>query len=258
MRAKLIILGDGVQFTRRTLGGVWRGAVFRYFSEVLRQASILVTGSVVIVLGLVFAIGLTVGVEAVYSSRQIGAPSISGAFTSLANLREAAPYAFGFMMAAKVSTGYVAEIGTMRISEEIDALDVMGLDTVAYLASTRVLATWIVTPFIFATAIVVGYIASFLVVVVQVAEVSPGGYLYLFWQFQSPLDYLFSGIKMMLMAAFVVLVGCYYGYRVRGGPVEVGQATARAMLVNVVGIQVISLLTTQLFWGLDPNLGIGG
>jgi phospholipid/cholesterol/gamma-HCH transport system permease protein len=107
-------------------------------------------------------------------------------------------------------------------------------------------------------ATVVGYIGSYLAVVVQIGQVSPGGYLRLFWEFQGPGDLIFSAIKGMLMATFVVLVGVYYGFKVRGGPVEVGAATARAMVVDLVGIHLIGVLTTQGFWGSNPHVPIGG
>ena len=202
----------------------------------------------------VAAFGLTTGIESVYGSNQIGTPSAAGGFTALGGLREVIPYAFGFMMAAKVSTGFVAELGTMRISDDIDALDVMGFDSLAYLASTRLLGMWLVLPFIYAITIVVGFAASFFSVVIQLGEVSAGGYFALFWKFQTPSDYLFSGIKGMAMATFVVLVGCYFGYTVSGGPVDVGRATAKAMVVNLIGIVIIGLLGSQLFWGGTARL----
>jgi phospholipid/cholesterol/gamma-HCH transport system permease protein len=248
LRGVLAGLGDAVEFCLLAFRGIWRGRVFKYFREVLRQSSLLVSGSLIVVLSLVAAFGLTTGIESVYGSNQIGTPSAAGGFTALGGLREVIPYAFGFMMAAKVSTGFVAELGTMRISDEIDALDVMGFDSVAYLASTRLLGMWLVLPFIYAIAIVVGFAASFFSVV----------YLALFWKFQTPLDYLFSGIKGMAMATFVVLVGCYFGYNVRGGPVDVGKATARAMVVNLIGIVIIGIIGSQLFWGGSARLAIGG
>src|SRR5207237_8588788 len=142
---------------------------------------ILITGSMVIVLGLVFILGLQCGIEGAYGARAVGAPSASGAFTALCDLREIIPYAFGYMMAAKVGTGIVAELGSMRISDEIDALEVMGLDSVVYLGATRLLGTWIVLPFVYAIAVAVGIIASYLAVVIQLGQVSAGGYLQLFW-----------------------------------------------------------------------------
>jgi phospholipid/cholesterol/gamma-HCH transport system permease protein len=258
LRRGVLAFGEAADFFWQIVRRVINGRVGQYFVEVLRQANILASGSVFIVLVLVFAFGLTIGVQASYGARLVGAPSAAGAFTSIGDMREIAPYAFGYMMAAKVSTGYVAEIGTMRISDEIDALDVLGLDSIAYLCSTRLVASWLVLPLVYGFAMIVSFLGSFISVVLEIGQVSMGGYLQLFWKFQNASDFLFSGIKGMAMATFVVLVGCYYGYKVRGGPVEVGRATARAMVVNLVGVHVIGILGSQLFWGGAPRLPIGG
>jgi phospholipid/cholesterol/gamma-HCH transport system permease protein len=229
-----------------------------FFGEALRQAGILVTGSALVVFGLVFILGLECGIEGDYGAKAVGAVSASGAFTALCDLREVVPYAFGYMMAAKVATGYAAELGSMRISEEIDAVEVMGMDSVLFLASTRLLGVWLVLPFVYLAAVVVGVFASYLSVVVQLGQVSEGGYFQLFWQFQNPADLFDSAIKGMAMATFVVLVGTYYGYHASGGPVGVGKATAKSMLVNIVGIHAIGLISAQLFWGTNPRSPIGG
>jgi phospholipid/cholesterol/gamma-HCH transport system permease protein len=168
------------------------------------------------------------------------------------------PYAFGYMMAAKVGTGFVAELGSMRISDEIDALEVMGFDSLVYLCGTRLLGMWMVIPFVYIIAVVVGFIGSYIAVVQQVGQVSPGGYLQLFWEFQNPLDLVYSAVKAVLMATFVVLVGCYYGYNASGGPVGVGRATAKSMVLNLVLVNLIGMLGTQVFWGGNPRAPIGG
>ncbi len=103
-----------------------------------------------------------------------------------------------------------------------------------------------------------GFIGSYIAVVQQIGEVSAGGYFQIFWQFQSPMDLVYSSVKGMLMATFVVLVGVYYGYNVSGGPVGVGRATAKSMVMNIFGIHVIGMLGTQIFWGGNPRAPIGG
>ena len=251
-------MGIAGDFAGNVVLGVFSRRVVPYLGEALRQAGIFIAGSMLIILGLVFILGLQCGVEGAYGAKTVGAGSSVGAFTALCNLREVIPYAFGYMMAAKVGTGIVAELGSMRISEEIDALEVMGLDSVAYLGSTRLLGCWLVLPFVYVIAIVVGITASYLAVVVQIGQVSAGGYLQLFWMFQSPIDFVFSLAKGMAMATFVVLVGIYFGYHASDGPVGVGRATARSMAVNTIGIHIIGLLTTQLFWGGNPRSPIGG
>jgi phospholipid/cholesterol/gamma-HCH transport system permease protein len=168
------------------------------------------------------------------------------------------PYAFGYMMAAKVGTGIVAELGSMRISDEIDALEVMGIPSITFLCATRLLAAWIVLPLLYIAAVAAGFFASYLAVVQQIGDVSSGGYFLIFWVFQNPPDLLFSTIKGMFMATAIVLVGCYYGYNAGGGPVGVGTATAKSMVLNIVLVHLIGMLGTQLFWGANPRAPIGG
>src|SRR5205085_8635567 len=132
--------------------------------------------------------------------------------------------------------------GSMRISDEIDALEVMGFDSLRFLCATRLLASWMVLPFMYMAAVGAGFIASYLAVVVQIGDASPGGYSLIFWQFQNPPDLLFSGIKAMSMATLIVLVGCYYGYNASGGPVGAGAATAKSVGRNIGVGQFLGLV----------------
>ena len=150
--------------------------------------------------GLVFIIGLQCGIEGAYFNRSVGAPAYAGVFSAWCDLRELVPYAFGYMMAAKVGTGIVAELGSMRISDEIDALEVMGIDSMTFLCATRLLAAWLVLPFMYIAAVGAGFFASYLAVVQQIGEVSSGGFFLIFWMFQNPPDLLYSVIKGMVMA----------------------------------------------------------
>jgi phospholipid/cholesterol/gamma-HCH transport system permease protein len=161
-------------------------------------------------------------------------------------------------MSAKVGTGIVAELGSMRISDEIDALEVMGVPSMTFLCATRLLASWLVLPFVYIAGIGAGFLASYLAVVNQIGEVSSGGYQLIFWMFQNPPDLLYSVIKAMAMATVIVLVGCYYGYTASGGPVGVGTATAKSMVLNIVLVHLIGMLGTQIFWGANPRAPIGG
>jgi phospholipid/cholesterol/gamma-HCH transport system permease protein len=107
-------------------------------------------------------------------------------------------------------------------------------------------------------AIGVAFTASYLAVVKQLGFVSSGGYLLIFWAFQNPGDLLFSLIKGMSMATVIVLVACYFGYNASGGPVGVGTATAKSMVLNLVLVTLIGMLGTQVFWGGSPRAPIGG
>jgi len=257
-RNMLASLGEITRFGGRIMGIVYTGRVFTFFGESLRQAGILILGSTIVIWGLVFTLGLTCGIEGAYLLRAQGAPAYAGVFAAWCDLREIAPYAFGYMMSAKVGTGIVAELGSMRISDEIDALEVMGVNPMVYLGATRLLGAWLVLPFIYIGAIGVMFFASYLAVVEQIGEVSAGGYFLIFWMFQNPPDLVFSVIKAMSMATVIVLVGCYYGYNASGGPVGVGTATAKSMLVNIVMVHLIGMMGTLIFWGANPRAPIGG
>jgi phospholipid/cholesterol/gamma-HCH transport system permease protein len=258
-RQWLAATGEIARFVADVVGDVYTMRVLRFFGETLRQAGILIIGSTAVIWAFVFISGLgPCGIEASYFTEATGTPAYSGVFSAWCNLREVVPYAFGYVMAAKVGTGIVAELGAMRISDEIDALDVMGLDSVTFLCGTRLLAAWIVLPFMYISSIGVAYIASYIAIVKQIGFVSAGSYSLIFWAFQNPPDLLFSLVKGMFMATAVVLVGCYYGYNASGGPVGVGTATAKSMVLNLVLVTLIGMLGTQIFWGTDPRAPIGG
>ena len=104
----------------------------------------------------------------------------------------------------------------------------------------------------------IGFLASYIAVVQQIGEVSSGGFFLIFWMFQNPPDLVYSLLKAMVMATAIVLVGCYYGYHASGGPVGVGTATAKSMVLNIVLVHLIGMLGTQLFWGANPRAPIGG
>src|SRR5947209_6257819 len=212
----LASFGGIAKFGVHVLRDVWGGRVLRFFGEALRQSGILILSSALVICGLVFIIGLQCGIEGAYFTRAQGTPAYAGVFSAWCDLRELVPYAFGYMMAAKVGTGIVAELGSMRISDEIDALEVMGIPSITFLCATKLLAAWIVLPLIYIASVAAGFFASYLVVVQQIGNVSSGSYFLIFWIFQNPPDLLFSLAKGLVMATAIVLVGCYYGYHAGG------------------------------------------
>jgi phospholipid/cholesterol/gamma-HCH transport system permease protein len=257
-RGWLDAFGEIARFGSRVTGLVYSGRAFRFFGESLRQAGILILGSAIVIWVFVFILGLQCGVLGAYLFRAQGAPAYAGLFSAWCDLREALPYAFGYILSAKVGTGIVAEIGAMRISDEIDALEVMGVPPVAFLCASRLLGAWIAFPFVYLVAIGVTYLGSYIAVVQQVGDVSSGGYSLIFWMFQNPPDLVFSLVKGMAMATVIVLVGCYYGYTASGGPVGVGTATAKSMVFNIVAVHILGMLGTVVFWGANPRAPIGG
>lgn len=255
VRAALTTGGEILRFSYDVVRGL--PDVRTHWTEVLRQAGILVLSSGLIIWAMQFVMGTMCGTEAIYSLKQVGAPIYSGIFNAWCAVRELVPYMWGYILAAKVGCGLVAEIGSMRIADEVDALEVMGVDSRSYLVGTRVVAAWLSMPFLYAVSLGMMSLGEILVTVYYIGGVSPGGHMSIFWLYQNPLDYLYSMTKGMVMGTTIVFVACYYGYTVRGGSVEVGKNTARSMVLNMVLIHLIGALGTQLFWGLSPNAPIG-
>ncbi len=257
-RGWLGAFGELARFGLRVAGIVYSGRVFTFFGESLRQAGILILGSALVIWAFVFLLGVQCGLIGAYFVRAQGVPSYAGVFSAYCDLREGLPYAFGYILSAKVGTGIVAELGAMRISDEIDALEVMGIPPITFLAATRLLGAWIAMPVLYLVGIGIIYLASYFVVVQQIGDVSSGGYLLIFWTFQDYVDVLFSLTKGMVMATVIVIVGCYYGYTASGGPVGVGTATAKSMVVNIVMVHIIGMIGTLIFYGANPRVPIGG
>jgi phospholipid/cholesterol/gamma-HCH transport system permease protein len=250
-------IGDLSRFGVRAVSALRE--VWLYVGEASRQAGILITGSALVVIGLEFVIGAECGLFSSYFSKAFGASGAVGIFTMLCDVHEAFPLMFGYMLAAKVSCGLVAEIGSMRITEEIDALEAMGIKSMVYIVATRLLGAIIALPLIYVVAVGAGTVGSGVVVVKQIGEVSLGAWLAgHFGASHSLSDDLLSLVKGMVTGIAVILVGLYYGYTVRGGPVQVGEAAARSMIVNLIMIHFIGGTLTILFWGASSHLPIGG
>jgi phospholipid/cholesterol/gamma-HCH transport system permease protein len=247
-------IGDIMKFS----GSVIRSFpdVRKYSSEVVHQAGILILTSGLIIWLMQGVMGTVCGLEASYTLKQIGAPIYSGVFNAWCGLREMAPFMWGYIFSAKVGCGLVAELGSMRIADEIDAMEVMGVKSRSYLVGTRILAAWIAIPFLYTVGLGVMYLGEYFMTVVNLGNVSSGGYLYIFWLYQNPLDFLFSQIKIMGMGTVIVFVGCYYGFTASGGSVGVGKNTAKSMMLNMVMVHIVGLLGTQVFWGATPNAPI--
>ncbi len=234
------------------------GGAFRYSSEILRQAGILITGSALIIIFMVFVMGVECGVEANYVLRGYGATVYSGVFTSYCAVREMIPYMFGYILAAKVGCGLCAEIGSMKIQDEIDAMESMGINPMRYVVATRLLAFWLTLPAIWIISVGAHYAANYLIIVVQIGEVSQGGWENVHWLFTTPVDILYCFIKVMLTGTVIVMLGMFYGYRASGGPIGVGTATAKSMILNLVLLHLMGAGMTMLFWGVKPHAPVGG
>jgi phospholipid/cholesterol/gamma-HCH transport system permease protein len=241
----------------------WRAIIeipgsFRYSAEMLRQVGILITGSVLVLLAMQFTFGLTCGNESVYVLRGYGASSYAGVFSALCPIREATPFMFAYMVGAKIGCGYVAEIGSMRIGEEIDAMESLGINPMRYLVSTRLIANILISAPVFIIGLAIFYLGEVFVILIQIHEISLGAWQSVHWSFTDGTSIFYSYFKTLVMWICIVISSMYYGYRARGGPVGVGNATARSMMLALVITMVLNEGFTYFFWGVNPKLPVGG
>lgn len=242
-------------------GFAWHGfrnirKVTPYASEVLRQVGLLVSGSALVVIFISFIAGASCGIAAEAIGQAVGAAVAGPLFSAFCVNREVVPFVFGFIVAAKVGGGIVAQLGAMRVNEEVDAMEVMGIPSITYLVSTRMLAAIVSIPVIYLLALGAGEAAAWLTSYVRSGTVSQGTWEFVFYVVTTPTDLIYSMIKGLVIAFTVILIALYFGYRVRGGPVEVGTATAQSMAVNLIVATVLNMVMTFLFWGFDPGLPI--
>lgn len=223
----------------------------RYSDEILRQAASLIISSGFVIWSLLIVDGVLVGEIGHYLLQQIGAQSYAGLFAAAGTIKGSAPIFFGFIVAAKIGCGFAAELGAMRINEEIDALEVMGISPQAYLVGTRVLAYLIVAPVLWLIGVAFIYYSIYITNVVVLGSVSAGGFTSVFWAFTTVTDFaLLSMVWAILPTILVIIVGCYFGMTASGGPAGVGENTAISMSVNVPIITVIGAgIMFQAFYG---------
>jgi phospholipid/cholesterol/gamma-HCH transport system permease protein len=249
------LVGDIVMFAVNALRQTPRA--LHYSGEIWWYAAFLAVSSTPVALAINYISGSECSVEAYYSLHQLGgAESLAGVFNALCDMREITPLFFGFALGAKVGCGLVAELGTMRINEEIDALETMGIPSIAYLVTTRMLASMMVLPLMYVLSLATSFFASWIVQHFQIGLVSDGVYFSYFWRYTNPTDFIYSLIKAVTFAFVIICVGVYYGFHVTGGAVGIGRAVAKTMAISLVAVVVINAVLTQLFWGQNPNLPI--
>lgn len=248
--------GAIIAFGIRAFVGIPRS--FRYAREIWWYATFLAIGSTPVALVITYISGSECSVEGYYSLSQLGgAQSLVGIFNALCDTREITPLFFGFAIGAKVGCGIVAELGTMRINQEIDALDTMGIPSVIYLVSTRVASSLLVLPLMYVFALNTSYLASWLVQRYQFgSQVSAGVYFDYFWRFNDLQDLGFSVLKAAVFAILIIVVAVYQGYHARGGAVGIGRAVAKTMAISLVLVVIFNAVLTEVFWGHNPNFPI--
>ena len=247
-------VGEYSQFLGRGVFGLRR--VGDYTAEALRQTALIATGSVLIIVFIGFTTGATCGITGGALGRAVGAGIAGPIFSAFCTTREVFPFIFGFIVAAKIGGGIVAQLGAMRVSEEVDAMEVMGVPSITYLISTRMLAALVMLPVAYLVAMAAAQGGAWSASLIRDAQVSQGTWEFAFYTAIDPIDLVYTAIKGMVLSFTVIAIALFFGYRVRGGPVEVGEATARSMAVNLMAVTILNMVMTFIFWGFNPNLPV--
>jgi len=258
-------LGEELSFYVRALAWTPR-TVRHYKKEILRilaevtlgsGALAVIGGTVGVILGMTFFTGAQVGLSGYAALDQLGTEALSGFVSAYFNTREIAPLVAGIALAATVGCGFTAQLGAMRISEEVDALEVMAIPSLPFLVSTRVIGGLIAIIPLYVVGLLSSYFASRLVVT-QFYGQSAGTYDHYFNLFLPPGDVLWSFGKVLVFAVMVILIHCYHGYTASGGPAGVGVAVGRAVRTSIVAINVVDLFLSMAIWGTTTTVRLAG
>jgi phospholipid/cholesterol/gamma-HCH transport system permease protein len=237
----------------------YKNVVFSLVSDITVGAGALIVGAgmVFVIFSMSFFTGANVGLQGYAGLEQIGAEAFTGLIGSFANTREVTPLIAGVAFAAQVGAGFTAELGAMRISEEIDALEVMSIRPISYLVGTRVLAALIAIIPLYLIALFASFFATKLVTT-EFFGLSPGVYDYYFRLYLPPIDIFYSLVKACVFAVIVALIHCYYGFYASGGPAGVGVAVGRAIRLSIVAVVIFNLVLSLIFWGGGNTVSLTG
>ncbi|HKS47692.1 MAG TPA: ABC transporter permease [Amycolatopsis sp.] len=258
-------LGDQMSFYARALAWTPR-TLRRYVREVLRllaevsfgSGSLAVIGGTVgVMIGLTLFTGVLVGLQGYSALNSIGTSAFTGFLTAFFNTREIAPLVAGLALSATVGAGFTAQLGAMRISEEIDALEVMGVPSLPYLVTTRIIAGFVAVIPLYVIGLLSSYLASRVVVIYLYGQ-SAGTYDHYFNLFLPPQDVFYSFVKVLIFSVVIILTHCYFGYRASGGPAGVGVAVGRAVRLSIVTVAIINFFVGFAIWGTDTTVRIAG
>jgi phospholipid/cholesterol/gamma-HCH transport system permease protein len=258
-------LGEQMSFYVRALAWTPR-TIRRYKKEVLRLLSEVVfgSGSLAVIGGTVgviafmsFFTGTEVGLQGYAALDQLGVGPIAGFISAYFNTREIAPLVAGLALSATVGCGFTAQLGAMRISEEIDALEVMAVPSIPFLVTSRIIAGFIAVIPLYVIGLLSSYFAS-RVIVVSYYHQSGGTYDHYFHLFLPPLDIVWSFFKVLVFSVVIILTHCYFGYNAKGGPAGVGVAVGRAVRTSIVAVTIFDFFLSLAIWGSTTSVRLAG
>lgn len=258
-------LGSQAYFYSKTVTSVGE-AFAHYRTEIVRQiaqmglgagALLMIGGTISIVSLLTLSGGALLAVQGYDQLADVGVEALAGFTSAFLNTRLIAPLVAGVGLAATIGAGATAQLGAMRIAEEIDALEVMGIRSIAYLASTRLVAGVIVVIPLYCVAVLASFWATRVGTTVYYGQAS-GVYDHYFNTFLNPTDLIWSFLEAIMAAIVVMLIHTYYGFTARGGPAGVGEAVGRSVRASLIVVVSVTVLGTLAIYGQSGNFNLSG
>jgi phospholipid/cholesterol/gamma-HCH transport system permease protein len=257
--------GDQMSFYSKAIAWIprtlvhYRKEVTRLLAEVTFGSGALavIGGTIGVVVMMSASVGVVVGLQGFKALDSLGSGVLTGFLTGYINTRELAPLVAAIALSATVGCGFTAQLGAMRISEEIDALEVMAVPGVPFLVTTRVIAGFVAVIPLY----IVGLLGTFLAsrqISVWFNGQSSGSYDHYFGLFLPPEDVLYSFLKVLVFAFVVILIHCYYGFNASGGPAGVGVAVGRAVRASIVLINILDFFLSLAIWGTTTTVRVAG
>jgi phospholipid/cholesterol/gamma-HCH transport system permease protein len=263
--AWLDTLGDQLMFYVRAL--LWTPRALRRYLREIRRLLAEVTfgsgalgvigGTIGVMIAMTLSTGTVVGLQGYAALNQIGTAAFTGFVSAYFNTREIAPLVAGLALSATVGAGFTAQLGAMRINEEVDALESMGVPSLPYLVTTRIAAGAVAIVPLYGLGLLSSYISSREITVLVNGQ-SAGTYDHYFGQFLASVDVLWSFGKVLIFSVMVIMAHCYYGYRASGGPAGVGIAVGRAVRTSIVLISLTDFFLSLAIWGATTTVKVAG
>ncbi len=264
-RRRIEQYGDQLLFVYKSLASVpytlrnYRREIWDILAEVAFGAGALtmIAGTAGVIAFMAFFAGTEVGIQGYASLSQIGVGKFTAFISAFFNTREVAPLVASIALAATVGCGYTARLGAMRIAEEVDALESMGIQSVPFLVTTRMIGGFLAVIPLYIVALVASYLSPRLITTL-IYQQSPGTYDHYFLAFLPPIDILWSFAKLIVLAVAIILIHCYYGFTASGGPAGVGMAVGQAIRTSIVTVVVSDFFLSFAIWGSTTTVRITG
>lgn len=258
-------MGEDIRFHGQVIAWIPR-TIVRYPRDIARLltevsfgsgALAVIGGTIGVMVGMTLFVGTVVGMQGYAALDQIGTSTLNGFISAYFNTREIAPLVAALALSATVGSGFTAQLGAMRINEEVDALDVMAVPSVPYLVTTRVIAGFIAIIPLYVIGLLTSYLGSRLVTVYLYGQ-SAGTYDHYFNLFLPPIDILLSFAKVLVFSVLIILIHCRLGFRASGGPAGVGVAVGTAVRRSIVTVAILDLVLSMALWGTTTTVRIAG